>query len=216
LDLGSAPGGFSKFVIENNLNVRGLGITLPSLVVLMDGTPLADLTRYRFEHRDLTMLNFNTQTFQPPSTCVDLLKDGYDLIIAGTFPTGQTISAPARVILALSQLHVILSNLRPRATCVLIANTMLFLWNVEMFAVLRRVFGHIQPAKHRELHAIKCSCYFVCMGFMATTSINNEQRQLLKRKVRCTLEVLKTVEITGGEGPGNKVRFSQVMGRVES
>jgi hypothetical protein len=147
---------------------------------------------------------------------VDLSKDGYDLIIAGAFPTRQTISAPARAILALSQLHAILSNLRPGATCVLIANTKLFLWNVEMFAVLRRVFGYIQPAKHRELHAIRSSCYFVCMGFMATTGIDDEQRQLLKRKVRCALEVLKTVEITGGEGPRNKVRFSQVMDRAES
>ena len=79
--------------------------------------------------------------------------------------------------------------------------------------MLRRVFGRIQPAKHRELHAIRSSCYFVCMGFMTATDIDDEQRQLLKRKVRCALEVLKTVEVTK---PANKVRLSRVTNRAES
>jgi len=192
LDLGCAPGGFSKFIMENNPGARGLGITLPNIPVLIDDTPLANTNRYRLKKADITQLNFDAQdsTFHPPPSRVVLEENGYDLIIAGAFPTGQNVSATARATLALSQLHAILSNLQPGGTCVIVANTKPFLWNVEMFAVLRRVFQHIQPAKHDALHAIRSSCYFVCTNF----NVDSGEALSLKRRVKSALNRLKLLD----------------------
>lgn len=188
LDLGCAPGGFSKFILDNNPHARGMGITLPSIPMVLDGS-LANEDRYRLEKADLTLLNFDARCtkFRPPSARINLEKNGYDLIVAGAFPTGQHISLAARAILALSQLHAILCNLQPGATCVVVANTKTFMWNVEMFAVLRRVFGRIEPAKHSELHAIRSSCYFVCTGF----DPKSVELLSLKTRVKFALDKLK-------------------------
>ncbi|KAF7978414.1 hypothetical protein HWV62_572 [Athelia sp. TMB] len=166
LDLGCAPGGFSKFILDNNSQARGMGITLPTIPMVRDGALMKD-SRYHVVEGDLTQLNFDATSFCLPSARIELEKDGYDLIIAGAFPTGQRMSAADRAILALSQLHAILSNMKPGGTAVVLASTKEFLWNAEMLAALRRVFVQIQPAKHAKLHAIRSSCYFVCTGFKA-------------------------------------------------
>jgi 23S rRNA U2552 (ribose-2'-O)-methylase RlmE/FtsJ len=202
LDLGCAPGGFSKFLLEKNPGARGLGITLPGIPVIMDCTPLANTKRYLLKTGDITHLNFDARDskFHPPPTRVDLEEGGYDLIIAGAFPTGQKVSTATRAILALSQLHAILSNIRPGGTCVVVANTTPFLWNAEMFAVLRRVFQNIQPAKHGKLHAIRSSCYFVCMNFNG----DEAEVQSLKIAVKRALNRLKFVALDQEE---DKVRL---------
>jgi 23S rRNA U2552 (ribose-2'-O)-methylase RlmE/FtsJ len=189
LDLGCAPGGFSKFILDNNASARGLGITLLDIPIVTEGTRLADTKRYMVQEGDITTLNFDARSskYRPPSARVKLEETGYDLIIAGAFPTMQKVSAAARATLALSQLHAILSNLQPQGTCIVVANTKTFLWNLEMFAVLRRVFMNIQPAKHGELHAIRSSCYFVCTGFDAEQA----EALSLKRKVKWALDSLK-------------------------
>lgn len=191
LDLGCAPGGFSKFILDNNASARGLGITLSDIPIITEGTRLADAKRYRVQEGDITTLNFDARSskYCPPSARVKLEATGYDLIIAGAFPTMQTASAVARATLALSQLHAILSNLQSQGTCIIVANTKPFLWNLEMFAVLRRVFVKIQPAKHGELHAIRSSCYFVCTRFDAEEALS------LKRRVKWALDSLKARDI---------------------
>ncbi|KZP18090.1 hypothetical protein FIBSPDRAFT_603932 [Athelia psychrophila] len=188
LDLGCAPGGFSKFILDNNSRARGMGVTLPGLPVVRDGA-LADESRYLVKEANLVELDFDRQstTFRPPSRRIQLEKDGYDLIIAGAFPTGQQISFSDRATLALSQLHAVLSNLQAGGTCVLVANTKTFLWNAEMFAVLRRTFRQIVPAKHAELHAIRSSCYFVCTGFQPDVA----EELSLKMRVKSALNTLK-------------------------
>ncbi|KAF7976443.1 hypothetical protein HWV62_6679 [Athelia sp. TMB] len=186
LDLGCAPGGFSKFILDNNSRSRGMGVTLPGIPVIRDGA-LADGSRYHVEEGDLTQFNFDITTFRPPSARIELEKAGYDLIIAGAFPTGQQISFSDRAILALSQLHAIISNMQPGGTAVVVANTKAFLWNAEMFAALRRIFQHIEPAKHAELHAIRSSCYFVCTGFSPEVA----REASLKKRVKAALQALK-------------------------
>jgi 23S rRNA U2552 (ribose-2'-O)-methylase RlmE/FtsJ len=188
LDLGCAPGGFSHFLLENNPGARGLGVTLPSIPLASHGTPLADPNRYRVQHRDITLTNFDPMIFPAPAQRLGLERAGYDLIIAGAFPTGQRISAIARARLAFTQLHAILCNLQEAATCVIVANTKPFLWIAEMFGVLRRVFGRIQPAKHKAIHADRSSCYFVCTGF------NKGHADLWKSKVKRALNTLRASE----------------------
>ena len=111
--------------MENNSAARGLGITLFDIPIFTDGTPLADAMRYRLHKGDITMMNFDARSskYCPPLARVNLEENGYDLIIAGAFPTMQEISAAARAILALSQLHAILSNLQSQGTCTLLWRT---------------------------------------------------------------------------------------------
>lgn len=184
LDLGCAPGGFSKFVLENNPGARGLGITLPTIPLLQSG--VLNSTRYRVDTDDITKINFDA--YRPPNKRLE--KTGYDLIIAGAFPTGMSITKVERATLALAQLHIMLSYLQDGGTCVMVAGTKAFLWSIEMFAVLRRVFQSVVPAKHGKIHADRSSCYFVCQGFRK----GREEVGAMKGRVKRALEALKTVD----------------------
>ena len=184
LDLGCAPGGFSKFILENNPNSRGLGITLPTIPLLKTG--VLSSSRYTVDTADITKINFGA--YRAPHK--RLAETGYDLIIAGAFPTGMSITSGERATLALSQLHVVLSYLQDGGTCVMVAGTKPWLWTIEMFAVLRRVFQSVTPAKHGKIHADRSSCYFVCRGFRK----GSEEIEDMKCKVKRALDVLKTVD----------------------
>lgn len=197
LDLGCAPGGFSKYILDHNPDAQGLGITLSHIPVSLHGTSLADTDRYNVREGDLTELNFDTGSskskYIPPSArSKQLDPQGYGLIIAGAFATGLGgYATPAsRATLALSQLGAILSTLQPRGTSVIVATTKPFLWNVEIFAVLRQVFDRIVPAKHSRLHAIRSSCYFVCIGFRKDVA----DKLSLGKKVKCALDRLKELD----------------------
>ena len=184
LDLGCAPGGFSKFVLENNPDSRGLGITLPAIPLVKTG--VLSSNRYRVDIADITKINF--EAYRPPNKRLE--KTGYDLIIAGAFPTGMSITAAERATLALSQLHVVLSCLKGGGKCVMVAGTKAVLWSIEMFAVLRRVFQSVTPAKHEKIHADRSSCYFVCQGFRK----GSEEVEAMKCRVKRALETLKKVD----------------------
>jgi hypothetical protein len=136
LDLGCAPGGFSLFLLKNNPGARGVGVTLPGIPLVSHGRPLADPSRYQVQHRDITITNFDPMSFTAPAQWLGLERGGYDMIIAGVFPTGQRISAIARARLAFTQLHTILCNLQEAATCVIVVNTKPLLWIAEMFGIL--------------------------------------------------------------------------------
>ena len=184
LDLGCAPGGFSKFVLENNPDSQGFGITLPTIALQKTG--VLSSSRYTVDTADITKINF--EAYRPPHK--RLAKTGYDLIIAGAFPTGTLITAVERATLALSQLHIMLSYLQDGGTCVMVAGTKAFLWNIEMFAVLRRVFQSVIPAKHGKIHADRSSCYFVCQGF----GKGSEEVRDMMYRVKRALDVLKTLD----------------------
>jgi hypothetical protein len=62
LDLGCAPGGFSKFILENTPSSRGLGVTLPGIPISLQGTALTANGRYRVHDGDITRLNFDIKS----------------------------------------------------------------------------------------------------------------------------------------------------------
>jgi hypothetical protein len=170
LDIGFAPGGFSKFILDNNQGAVGLGVTLPGnagIPVSIKGTFLEDKSRYRLELADITTVDLDSIRAMYPLPSGATADDGYDLVIAGAFPTGHP---KKRATLALAQLYAILSNLRPGGSAVIVANTKLFLWIVEILAVLRRVFDGVEAAKGDKMHALRSSAYFVCTGFLSPMS----------------------------------------------
>lgn len=191
LDLGCAPGGFSKYILDHNIDAEGLGITLPHIPMSVDGTSLAETRRYSVYEGDLTTVDFGclptSKSIQPK-----LEHREYDVIIAGAFATGLShkTTPQERAILALSQLYAVLTNLQPNGTSVILATTKPFLWNVDIFAILRKVFRSVTPAKHKYLHAVRSSCYFVCTGFNQEIS----DAQLLENKVKCALNKLKGLD----------------------
>jgi SAM-dependent methyltransferase len=173
LDLGCAPGGFSKFILDNNQGSVGLGITLPDdvgLSLFTQGTSLEDESRYRLELADLTTVDFESIRLIYPLPSGIIAVDGYDLVIAGAFPTVNWITPPKRATLALTQLYAILYNLRPGGSAIIVINTKPFLWLIEIFGVLRQVFDSIEAVKGSKLHAIRSSAYLVCTGFLSPLS----------------------------------------------
>lgn len=101
--------------------------------------------------------------------------DGYDLVIAGAFPTLQgRVTLLRRSQLALSQLYIALTNTRPGGSCVMVCNTKTFSWIIELIGVLRRVFKSVAAMKGKTLHSRRSSCYLVCQGF---EEISDEERE---------------------------------------
>jgi len=204
LDLGCAPGGFSKFVLDNNQEAVGLGITLPDnagIPVFIQGTCLEDKLRYRLELADITTVDLDAIRTMYPLPSGTPSFDGYDLVIAGAFPTRQIIRRAKRATLALVQLYIILSHLRPGGSAVMVANTKPFLWLVEILGVLRKVFQSVEAAKGDKMHAVRSSAYFVCTGFLSpTSSIENDvDVPALKEQVSKALKYVREND-NGGDG----------------
>jgi hypothetical protein len=205
LDLGCAPGGFSKFILDNNKGSVGLGITLPDdvgVALSTQGTCLEDKSRYRLELADLTTVDFESIRTMYPLPSRTTAVDGYDLVIAGATPTVNPIPLPNHATLALMQLHAILYNLRLGGSAVIVVDTKPFLWLIEMFRVLRQVFDSVEAVKGNKLHhdAIRSSAYIVCTGFLSPMS-SIEIVPKLRERVTKALEYVGTITAAeGGDG----------------
>lgn len=187
LDLGSSPGGFSLAVIKHNARtfIGGVGVTLPDDVAPYPQPDVQELRDRRYETRYFDLLEFverciederepwiglseevKSNESQSHSTEVED-RPTYDLVIAGAFPTGQgrQVLWRHRQQLALTQLYIAMTNLRPGGSCVLVCNTMAFFWVVDMVGFLRKVFGSVRALKGKVLHARVPSCYLICERF---------------------------------------------------
>jgi 23S rRNA U2552 (ribose-2'-O)-methylase RlmE/FtsJ len=203
LDLGCAPGGFSKFILDNNKGSVGLGITLPDhvgLALSTQGTYLEDKSRYRLELADLTTVDFESIRTTYPLPSGTTTVDGYDFVIAGAFRPVNTIITPNHVTLALMQLYAILYNLRPGGSAVIVVDTKPFLWLIEMFRVLRQVFDSVEAVQGNK-HAIRSSAHIVCTGFLFPMS-SIEIMPKLRERVTKALEYVGTITAAEG-GDGN-------------
>lgn len=187
LDLGFSPGGFSSWLIENNPLYRGgLGITLPdakaayarpdenkvwaakALKSRNYGMRFGDINEFvegciNEGKEPWINLKVNSDTL---GIGLDTRHEGYDLVIAGAFPTLEgRIPILRRAQLALSQLYIVLTNTRPGGSCVMVCNTKTFSWILEVIGVLRRAFESVTALKGKLLHSTRSSCYLVCQGF---------------------------------------------------
>ncbi|KAJ3010781.1 hypothetical protein HKX48_007202 [Thoreauomyces humboldtii] len=187
LDLGSSPGGFSKWVLEHNPEAKGLGVTLPPE---MDGLPMILAPpgpRYDFIYKDVTERPTETW-YQDPEQgtyskeeLASAVVPGprCDLVIAGCiYRDNQTanadrsgpppIRARARQLLSFSQLLVALRNLQDDGTLVIVSNMKPHLHNLEILCFLKELFHTLIPVKPKQVHTIRSSYYLVALGFDAS------------------------------------------------
>lgn len=187
LDLGCAPGGFSRYILTENPKSFGQGITLPHEKLTLNTSSFPADARSRFEcfKVDILDIDFSSGVIPGEKANQRLNKDGYDLIIAGAFPTGQIVTQRIRALVAFAQLHAILIHLEAGGNCIFLLNTKVYLWIMEILVVLRTVFHTICSKKHPKIHADRSSAYFVCFGYKRVES------QKVTEKVIAAMEELK-------------------------
>ncbi|KAJ3091095.1 hypothetical protein HK102_001728, partial [Quaeritorhiza haematococci] len=203
LDLGAAPGGFSRYLLESNPLAKGVGVTLPAedggLPLVIDSSPvLSDPTRYKWIARDVTdhpediRFDFNEQDPAPRSTSVELV----DLVVAGCIYRDHETSDPNRSSpptrdstiprqrLTVSQLLCALLNLSQGGTLVMVSNTKPFLLHIEVLVLLRSLFTQLTPVKPTVLHTVRSSYYLVAAEFdrskAETDGVFDKLRQALR------------------------------------
>lgn len=194
LDLGCSPGGFSNWLLENNKDARGIGITLPDeearWAMVVEGTELEG-QRYELRFADLiSLVNASIAKGENPTTSANTDSGlsleskliPFDLVIAGAFPTlaEGRVSTRYRIQLALSQLLILFCSLRRGGDAIIVTNTKTKGWIVEITALLRRCFSAIAAGKGSYLHAERSSCYLVCTDFCATDDQIADSIQILK------------------------------------
>ncbi|KAI8917869.1 hypothetical protein DFJ77DRAFT_458125 [Powellomyces hirtus] len=192
LDLGCAPGGFSKWVLEQNEMANGMGVTLPpemdGLPMILEGV-LEDDTRYGCIYRDVTDRPAEIRYVHPSKSTIHINNADddtpqCDLVIAGSiYRDHQTanpdrsgpppIRARARQLLSFSQILAALRNLQSGGTLVIVSNMKPHLHNLEIVCFLKDHFDTLIPVKPKQVHTIRSSYYLVAMGFDYDKAVRN-------------------------------------------
>ncbi|KAJ3183285.1 hypothetical protein HDU85_002311 [Gaertneriomyces sp. JEL0708] len=208
LDLGCAPGGFSRWILEHNPNSMGMGVTLPpemgGIPMVMEGI-LEDSSRYRCEYRDVTESPGSIRWSLQPDTKGQSHPEYCDLVIAGSIYRDHETIDPSRdkppplrkrsrQLLAYSQLLAALQNLEQGGTLVMVCNMKPQLHNVEMLHLLRNVFGELIPVKPTAVHTIRSSFYLVGLRYDRDAAIAARLMEQLERALK-TIDV--SDEVTG-------------------
>ena len=206
LDLGCSPGGFSNWLLENNRDATGMGITLPDEEAPfrfdLDGTRLLE-PRYTLLYQDIIKLAMPAalEGGNPLSSAAGTASGAstvcataalYDLVIAGAFPTLETyVPWWYRVRLTLCQILIAFTNLGPGGTCVVLVKNKPFRWLVELLSLLRASFREVTAAKGS--HRVRTSSYLVCTGFCAT----GKELDVTVGKFRSALQRLHSFSVEG-------------------
>jgi SAM-dependent methyltransferase len=173
LDLGCAPGGFSRWIIKNNPSCTGVGFTLPPE---LGGFKMEfdSPGQYKYFYQDITD---QPQLINYLSNDDERTKSGslFDLCIAGCifrYPEtdissydSRALWSPDRQFLQYSQLLVALTNLQQGGTLILVCNIRAHLYQIEIICSLSCCFEHLVPVKPKHVHAIRSSYYLVAVNY---------------------------------------------------
>jgi hypothetical protein len=215
LDIGCSPGGFSGWMLSENADVRGVGITLPDedapWNMVVSGTELEG-SRYELRFDNIISLTMASVQYDenPVVRCAEDGADRFDVVIAGAFLTGYHRLGPykpswrqfkTRVQLVFSQVLVLICNIRAGGNAILVINTKTIRYIVEVIALLRCCFKTITSAKGSRLHSKRSSCYLVCGKFCATNQQVLEHSARLRAALRtmAEIELEEDEEAEGGE-----------------
>ncbi|KAI0700283.1 hypothetical protein BC835DRAFT_1412088 [Cytidiella melzeri] len=170
LDLGCSPGGFSNWLVSNNPRATGLGVTLPnseaSWPMKQKGTPL-DSSRYELRFANIVDLAMDSDSWV-------LRPEGFELVLACAFPSFQRVSLLQRVQLVMSEILLMLVNIKDNGNAVVLVNSKTFPWVAVVVTLLRRCFTLVRAGKGHALHKERSSCYLVCTGFCASRDTREE------------------------------------------
>ncbi|EED82245.1 predicted protein [Postia placenta Mad-698-R] len=192
LDLGCSPGGFSSWLLKNNPGVEGVGITLPderSQFPLQIDPAFLTIGKYQVRYADI----IDIVSVSPGDGALPIieskhsLRQPYDLVIAGAFPTMQD-STPwgYRTQLLVAQVFLIIANTAPGGSAIVLIKTKPILLHLDIIGLLRQAFDSISAHKAGKLHAVRSSCYLVCRGFHASA----EEIERMAGKLRYALQWL--------------------------
>ncbi|OSX62149.1 hypothetical protein POSPLADRAFT_1143672 [Postia placenta MAD-698-R-SB12] len=159
LDLGCSPGGFSSWLLKNNPDTKGTGVTLPEehakLPVQVEPA-LRSHGRYQVIYEDIIDIGVKAleQNMCPSIPLDDSFTGLYDLVIAGAFPTMQG-RAPwwHRVQLLLSQLLIVLTHVAQGGSVLVLVKTKPQLLTMDILGVLQQVFRFVLAHKAGGLHS---------------------------------------------------------------
>lgn len=188
LDLGFSPGGFSNWLLTNNPQSSGVGITLPESEAGYVYQPYEQLTQQsRFTPVFADIVTVTQQSLNNGVNPVDSVLSGngngrarFDLIIAGAIPTLQgRMRWYQHVQLALSQLYIVLLNLQNNGNAIFVIKTKAFKWQVEMLSILRKCFASVETVKE-PMHKTRSSCYVVCKGFKRSNGSESNVAQYVQ------------------------------------
>ena len=173
LDLGAAPGGWSKWLLTRNPAAKGTGIELPvaegGRILLMDGWSPELKGRYRAMFRDIRQVSHTLANPLAQST-------NFDVVLAGAIPSEFKLttpeaervehSGPRGPILFLKQLFLAFTYLRPGGVFVGYAAKKPFLLNSEILILLRESFSDgIKSLPGSERFATGSTYQLKCRGF---------------------------------------------------
>ncbi|CAF3496703.1 unnamed protein product [Rotaria socialis] len=196
LDLGCAPGGFSRWIIENNPSCTGLGITLPpdlgGFHMVFDAPG-----RYRYLYEDVTK---NPETIWCQDGVYQGIEPQFDLCIAGCIfrspeinensDDDQPACSRSRRVLRYSQLLTALTNLQKNGTLILVFNIRPFLFQVEILCLLSCCFESLLPVKPKRVHIIRSSYYLIGVNYKPEKA----QKMNLLGRLRTVLDFMKKAD----------------------
>lgn len=227
LDLGFSPGGFSNWLLTNNPNASGVGITLPDTQAGYHFIPEGALgmpDRFRPLFDNLITLTQNSLS-NGTNPIDPLLSDngrdcqGFDFILAGAFPTLEgRVPWYHRVQLALSQLYIVFFNLLNDGSAIFVINTKPYKWQVEVLGMLKTCFRSVVTVKG-VMHKTRTSCYVVCTGFEKSDRVGNDTITQYQRSLREALITLKDIaeagdDVSDCELEGDRLGHEAVMPSV--
>jgi 23S rRNA U2552 (ribose-2'-O)-methylase RlmE/FtsJ len=218
IDLGCAPGGFSKGVLGFNKHARGLGVTLPfdehGLPMIMEDW--TDNERARYELCEFNLLHLpkdfdiRVKSFLSGNRC-DLVicgavyRDSTTLQPQDTVPSNHStrIGPTCRTILRLRQLSIAFRYLKKGGALVSVAKLNISVITIKTLLFLRSHFAHVSGVKSPTLHGGRSTYYLVCQGFQ----LGYEE----KIEAILYLEHLEQ-DLAGTDGDGDKVSLAEAIG----
>ncbi|KAI0666910.1 hypothetical protein C8Q78DRAFT_994630 [Trametes maxima] len=220
LDIGCAPGGFSRHVLQRNPSARGLGVSLPESrgghAFFLEPTYLdryeyvqQDLLEYDLSSADDTGAAVKGPLGAPlPSSFHDrfslVMLDGHALRtyhvpdpIVSDVPQPQNVRGAYSSILLIAQLIIALTSVNPGGTIVVTLSRIEAFPAAHIVFLLDAISDTVVVHKPRTMHAIRGSFYAIGKGVGSS-----EEHAALKGRY---LEALKTLwgELKyGGTGGG--------------
>ncbi|KAF8519890.1 hypothetical protein BU17DRAFT_89488 [Hysterangium stoloniferum] len=220
MDLGCAPGGFSKSILEFCRDARGLGVTLPfdehGLSMPMGDWTEDEKKRYILWEHDLLHLpdDFHARVgeFFSGNLC--------DLVICGAVYRDSTtlqsrrnaimddpIDAACRPALEFSQLLIAFRHLKTGGTLISVASLRISLNTLETLLFLRNYFTSVTPVKSSNLHCTRSTYYLVCQGFRPGATERTDAAKCIEAALAGTEWGHKRVSLTEGVGLGSGLQL---------
>ncbi|KAH9925761.1 uncharacterized protein B0H18DRAFT_1008117 [Fomitopsis serialis] len=164
LDLGCAPGGSATWVLQNNRNARGVGVTLsPEAKGIRIQLGTKFLKRFRVQYGDVCEIATGRATIG------EIPDGGFELVLANAaiMLADDIIPWADTTRLVYAQLLVSLQHIAQGGSLVIGLRSLPLRWIVDIVRLLGQAFASIK-AENPSYQGRRPFAYIVCKGFSAT------------------------------------------------